>query len=79
MIALGKNWHPEHFTCSHCGRQLGRESYFERGGKAFCESDYFELFSPRCAYCNGPIRDVINFYINKKNVFWILEMCSCIK
>lgn len=36
-----------------------KTTYFERGGKAFCENDYFELFSPRCAYCNGPIRDVV--------------------
>lgn len=55
---MGRSWHPEHYTCSHCGQELGKQPYFERGGKAFCENDYFELFSPRCAYCQGPIRNV---------------------
>lgn len=69
VIALGKSWHPEHYVCSQCGQELGRQPYFERGGKAFCENDYFELFSPKCAYCNGPIREVIWMFILKLHSF----------
>ncbi|KAK4288966.1 hypothetical protein Pmani_038036 [Petrolisthes manimaculis] len=54
---MGKTWHPEHFTCSHCNQELGTRNFFEREGKPYCEHDYHELFSPRCAYCNGPILD----------------------
>lgn len=58
VIALGKMWHPEHFLCAHCGEELGHRNFFERSSRAYCENDYHNLFSPRCAYCNGPIKDV---------------------
>lgn len=58
ITALGKTWHPEHFTCNHCSQELGTRNFFERDGNPYCESDYHNLFSPRCAYCNGPILDV---------------------
>uniref|UniRef100_A0A0K0DWE8 LIM zinc-binding domain-containing protein n=1 Tax=Strongyloides stercoralis TaxID=6248 RepID=A0A0K0DWE8_STRER len=57
VIALGKMWHPEHYVCCHCGEELGHRIFFERAGKAYCEHDYHELFSPRCAACQGPIKD----------------------
>ncbi|XP_065077628.1 leupaxin isoform X2 [Ochlerotatus camptorhynchus] len=57
ITALGKTWHPEHFTCNHCNQELGTRNFFERDGNPYCESDYHNLFSPRCAYCNGPILD----------------------
>ncbi|KAJ7353919.1 Transforming growth factor beta-1-induced transcript 1 protein [Desmophyllum pertusum] len=55
--ALGRTWHPEHFTCVTCEVPLGATNFFERDGKPFCERDYHEQFAPRCAYCNGPILD----------------------
>lgn len=80
ITALGKTWHPEHFTCNHCNQELGTRNcmcainetrertlitnfsllliVFEREGMPYCEPDYHNLFSPRCAYCNGPILDV---------------------
>ncbi|XP_057332019.1 leupaxin-like isoform X1 [Microplitis mediator] len=57
ITALGKTWHPEHFTCTHCREELGTRNFFEREGHPYCENDYHNLFSPRCAYCNGPILD----------------------
>ncbi|XP_037259259.1 leupaxin isoform X1 [Falco rusticolus] len=59
LTALGKTWHPEHFTCAHCGQELGGQAFFERGGRAYCEDDYHQAFSPRCAYCAGPIREKV--------------------
>ena len=58
ITALGKTWHPEHFTCNHCNQELGTRNFFERDGQPYCELDYHNLFSPRCAYCNGAILDV---------------------
>ncbi|XP_070571983.1 paxillin-like [Ptychodera flava] len=55
VTALGKTWHPEHFTCSNCQVELGTQNFFERDGQPFCDKDYHHLFSPRCAYCHGPI------------------------
>ncbi|XP_061383423.1 leupaxin isoform X4 [Danaus plexippus] len=57
ITALGRTWHPEHFTCAHCNQELGTRNFFERDGHPYCEPDYHNLFSPRCAYCNGPILD----------------------
>ncbi|PIO58913.1 LIM domain protein [Teladorsagia circumcincta] len=57
VIALGKMWHPEHYTCCECGSELGHRNFFERNGRAYCEEDYHNQFSPRCAGCNGPIKD----------------------
>ncbi|XP_030377365.1 paxillin isoform X2 [Scaptodrosophila lebanonensis] len=57
ITALGKTWHPEHFTCNHCNQELGTRNFFEREGFPYCEPDYHNLFSPRCAYCNGAILD----------------------
>ncbi|CAB3359738.1 Hypothetical predicted protein [Cloeon dipterum] len=57
ITALGKTWHPEHFTCKHCNQELGTRNFFERDGAPYCEPDYHNLFSPRCAYCNGAILD----------------------
>ncbi|NWW72098.1 LPXN protein, partial [Climacteris rufus] len=59
LTALGKTWHPEHFTCASCGRELHKGPFFEQGGRAFCEEDYHQAFSPRCAYCAGPIREKV--------------------
>jgi len=44
-------------VCAHCRQELGTKNFFERDGKPYCEPDYHHLFSPRCAYCNGPILD----------------------
>ncbi|KAI6173595.1 Paxillin [Aphelenchoides besseyi] len=76
VIAMGKNWHPEHYVCCHCSKELAHLPYFERGGKAYCEEDYFDLFSPRCAYCNGPIREKCVHALNKT---FHLEHFACVE
>jgi paxillin len=55
--AIGKTWHPEHFTCGQCEMELASVTFYEYNGTPYCEKDYHELFAPRCAYCNGPILD----------------------
>ncbi|XP_051965252.1 leupaxin-like [Xyrauchen texanus] len=55
ITALGQVWHQEHFVCMVCREELGTCGYFERDGKPYCEKDYQNLFSPHCAYCQGPI------------------------
>lgn len=55
LKALGKSWHPEHFVCTRCGRQLSG-AFCEHEGKPYCEEDYYALFGPRCAVCGEPMR-----------------------
>ncbi|XP_062974780.1 leupaxin [Elgaria multicarinata webbii] len=59
ITALGNTWHPEHFICAHCGKEIGSRPFYERDSKAYCEEDYHQLFSPRCAYCTAPIQGKI--------------------
>lgn len=69
--ALGKQWHPEHFTCDHCNQELGTRNFFERDGNPYCEADYHNLFSPRCAYCNAAILDVginISLFLSRQRL-----------
>lgn len=74
VIALGKMWHPEHFSCCHCGSEIGHRNFFERAGKAYCEGDFHDLFSPRCHYCNGPIMER---YINAQGRTYHPEHFTC--
>ncbi|XP_070688976.1 leupaxin [Pempheris klunzingeri] len=65
ITALGKVWHPEHFVCAACKTELGTTSFFERDGQPYCDKDYHHLFSPRCAYCKGPILQKILTALNQ--------------
>lgn len=47
--AMGKTWHPEHFVCAAGGEPIGGRRYFEKDGKAYCETHYWERFGKRCA------------------------------
>lgn len=55
-IALGRHWHPEHFTCHRCRQPLERRSYYEREGHAYCEDCYNKLFGVRCALCGAYVK-----------------------
>ncbi|NWX15842.1 LPXN protein, partial [Aegotheles bennettii] len=65
LTALGKTWHPEHFTCACCRQELGGQPFFERSGQAYCEEDYHQAFAPRCTYCAGPIREQVLTALNQ--------------
>ena len=78
ITALGKTWHPEHFTCAHCTQELGTRNFFERDGKPYCEPDYHNLFSPRCAYCNGPILDVCGSQSLGRGGLWPVWLQKCV-
>lgn len=77
VSALGKAWHLECFTCYHCGIELGRENFFERDGKPYCENDYYNLFSPKCAYCSQPIIDKCVSALGKTWHPGCFNCCNC--
>jgi hypothetical protein len=56
--ALGKTWHPEHFTCASCGRSLANEPFFEKDGKVYCQLDYKNLVGVKCAVCGKTIEGI---------------------
>lgn len=58
ITAMGFLWHPEHFQCSHCNCNIGTSIFYEKDERPYCERDYLQLFSPKCAACTMPILDV---------------------
>ncbi|EDO47764.1 predicted protein, partial [Nematostella vectensis] len=55
VSAIGKSWHPDHFTCAGCGDSLQNQGFIEEGGKLYCEKDYNKFFAPHCESCKQPI------------------------
>ena len=55
MKAIGKMFHPEHFICDHCGKQIANESFHLDSGKPYCAQDYKELFCVKCCSCKQVI------------------------
>ncbi|XP_055513419.1 leupaxin-like [Leucoraja erinacea] len=65
ITAMGLTWHPEHFVCAHCQEEIGHNGFYERDGRAYCNKDYQNLFSPQCAYCGAAIVDKILTALDK--------------
>ncbi|KAL7750703.1 hypothetical protein RI367_004048 [Sorochytrium milnesiophthora] len=42
--AMGKRWHPEHFACSYCKKQLGKIPYKENDDKPYCVPCYTKIY-----------------------------------
>ncbi|XP_039186350.1 transforming growth factor beta-1-induced transcript 1 protein [Crotalus tigris] len=76
VTALGSTWHPEHFVCTYCQKEMGGSNFFEKDGAPYCERDYFQLFSPRCGFCNEPILDKMVTALDKN---WHPEHFCCVQ
>lgn len=57
VTALGKVWHPEHFTCTTCQVPFAGSAFREHEGKPYCESHYHQYFGRMCFKCNKPVVD----------------------
>ncbi|XP_017460539.1 PREDICTED: paxillin-like, partial [Rhagoletis zephyria] len=57
--AMGKDWHPNCFKCTQCKIPLDPENFYEKNGLPYCEKDYHNLFSPKCAGCIKPIKGTV--------------------
>lgn len=64
--ALGKKYHPEHFFCSVCQKEIGNETFVERNEKVYCENCYTTYFTPLCPKCNQPVLDFCTEAMGKK-------------
>ncbi|KAJ2862497.1 Rho-type GTPase activating protein Rga1, partial [Coemansia erecta] len=54
--AMGRKYHPDHFTCTACPTVFGPEgTYYEHDGDAFCLYHYTYLVAKKCAGCQQPI------------------------
>ncbi|KAG5852973.1 hypothetical protein ANANG_G00068200 [Anguilla anguilla] len=55
LVALGRSWHPEEFTCSQCKVVLEVGGFFEERGSIFCTKCYDSRYAPNCAKCRRVI------------------------
>ncbi|KAI7812360.1 PDZ and LIM domain protein 5a isoform X1 [Triplophysa rosa] len=61
LVAMGKSWHPEEFTCARCSVSLSELGFVEEKGCVYCQHCYQEFFAPTCARCRYKIMgEVIN-------------------
>ena len=58
LVALGRSWHPEEFTCSQCKVVLEEGGFFEERGAVYCTKCYDNRYAPNCAKCKKKIAGV---------------------
>lgn len=69
-----QTWHQEHFACLQCRKQLNSQTFFDKDGMPYCEKCYHDMFAPKCAYCDGPIRERC---VNALNKTWHPDHFFC--
>uniref|UniRef100_A0AAY4DVM0 LIM zinc-binding domain-containing protein n=1 Tax=Denticeps clupeoides TaxID=299321 RepID=A0AAY4DVM0_9TELE len=45
ITAMGKKFHPEHFVCAFCLKQLNKGTFKEQNDKPYCHGCFLKLFS----------------------------------
>jgi len=55
VTAVGKVWHPDHFTCHICSVPFVESHFYENDGLPYCETHYVQLFGNNCAFCKEPV------------------------
>lgn len=55
LVALGRSWHPEEFTCSQCRALLDEGGFFEEQGSVYCTACHDSRYAPNCAKCKKKI------------------------
>ncbi|XP_050537667.1 PDZ and LIM domain protein Zasp isoform X2 [Daktulosphaira vitifoliae] len=55
LNAIGKQFHPECFNCTYCGKLFGNSPFFLEDSLPYCENDWNNLFTTKCIACGFPI------------------------
>uniref|UniRef100_A0A3B3SZ29 Paxillin a n=1 Tax=Paramormyrops kingsleyae TaxID=1676925 RepID=A0A3B3SZ29_9TELE len=45
ITAMGRKFHPEHFVCAFCLKQLNKGTFKEQNDKPYCQTCFIKLFS----------------------------------
>ncbi|XP_029940792.1 PDZ and LIM domain protein 5b isoform X3 [Salarias fasciatus] len=75
LVAMGKSWHPEEFTCDHCHSSLAENGFVEEQGRVFCERCYEQFFAPTCARCN---QKILGEVMNALKQTWHVTCFVCV-
>ena len=68
-------FHKDCFVCTHCKKPL-TGPWCKHEGLPYCNEDYLNLFSPRCAHCDLIITTK---YFNALGKCWHKECFLCAK
>uniref|UniRef100_A0A803K843 PDZ and LIM domain protein 7 n=1 Tax=Xenopus tropicalis TaxID=8364 RepID=A0A803K843_XENTR len=74
LLALGRYYHPEEFTCSQCHKVLEEGGFFEEKGSIFCPRCYDARFAPNCAKCKKKITGEI---MHALKMTWHVPCFTC--
>ncbi|XP_039212711.1 PDZ and LIM domain protein 7 [Crotalus tigris] len=74
LMALGRYYHPEEFTCSQCRKMLDEGGFFEEKGSIFCPKCYDMRFAPNCAKCKKKITGEI---MHALKMTWHVQCFVC--
>ena len=55
LATLGKNYHPECFTCTYCSNPFPEGRFMDHENDPYCEKCYNDLMATRCFACQQPI------------------------
>ncbi|KAL5479195.1 hypothetical protein EMCRGX_G022686 [Ephydatia muelleri] len=72
--ALGKVFHPEHFTCHHCSKELTNSTFILEGDAIYCEHCYEQIFAHPCYACKKPI---IGSSVSAVDLYWHPDHFRC--
>ncbi|XP_058023602.1 PDZ and LIM domain protein 7 isoform X4 [Ahaetulla prasina] len=74
LMALGRYYHPEEFTCTQCRKVLDEGGFFEEKGSIFCPKCYDMRYAPNCAKCKKKITGEI---MHALKMTWHVQCFVC--
>ncbi|XP_051869730.1 PDZ and LIM domain protein 7 isoform X7 [Pristis pectinata] len=74
LVALGRSWHPEEFTCNQCKMTLTEGGFFEEKGSVFCGKCYENKHAPNCAKCK---QKIIGEIMHALKQTWHVKCFTC--
>ncbi|XP_078267217.1 PDZ and LIM domain protein 7 isoform X1 [Rhinoraja longicauda] len=74
LVALGRSWHPEEFTCNQCNMTLTEGGFFEEKGSVFCGKCYENKHAPNCAKCK---QKIIGEIMHALKETWHIKCFTC--
>ncbi|MEE6479758.1 hypothetical protein FKM82_012369 [Ascaphus truei] len=74
LLAFGRYYHPEEFTCTQCHKVLEEGGFFEEKGSILCPRCYDVGFAPNCAKCKKKITGEI---MHALKMTWHVQCFTC--
>lgn len=79
-MANGQLFHPEHIRCHQCQKPVdpNMTGLVERKGKFYCQTDFNNLYLPKCTSCHRVIeKEAIKSSDDEIKGYWHKECFQC--